>query len=228
MSYSFYKAISMRLRSYRKAKHLTLKDLSMALNKSLATVGKYETGEITADLETLIEWCRFLNVDLSTLLPSTHTIQDSNYIARYRNHFIDRLYIYYFKGGENRIHTCVIENNNLTLSSTLYFDITSIENIYHAPFVYSGAVRYTDTSTSFVFFNSAPPFDMLTINIPFIQNSSKYKFGPMTTITFFYQKVAIKVLASEHPVPDTSSLFDILQLTADDVRTIRKTNFFII
>ena len=228
MAFSFYETLGQRLRSYRKAKHLTLKDLSTALNKSLATVGKYETGEIVPDLETIVSWCRYLNVDLGSLLPSTYTLQDNNYITRYRNHFIDRLYLYYFKGGENKIHTCVIENDNLTLKSTLYYDVRSIEKIYQAPFIYNGSVRYSDTSTSFIFFNGAPPFDMLTFNMPFIQDNQGYRLGPLTTITFLHQKAAIKALASEHPVTDTALLCDILQLSATDIRDIRKTNFFII
>lgn len=49
---------------------------------------------------------------------------------RYKGHFADRLYVYWFKGGENRIHKSAIENDNSTFHSTFYFDIKSTQNIY--------------------------------------------------------------------------------------------------
>ena len=53
MDHSFYETLGLKLRTYRKAKQLTLSDLAKVLNKSLATVGKYEKGEISIDLEVL-------------------------------------------------------------------------------------------------------------------------------------------------------------------------------
>lgn len=228
MSTAFYRTLGAKLRSYRKTKHLTLKDLSTALNKSLATVGKYETGEIAPDLETLVTWCTYLNVDLGGLLPSTCTIQDSAYLNRYQNHFIDRLYIYYFKGGENKIHTCVIENDNQRLTAILYYDVKSVENIYESTFIYHGNVRYSDTATSFVFFNTEPPFDMLTFSIPFLQNNDGYRIGLFSTISFFYQRICTKAVASEYPIINLGFLCDTLQTTAKDVKEIRKANCFIL
>ncbi len=38
---------------------------------SIATISKYEKGEIAVALETLIDWCRYLNVVISSLLPGT-------------------------------------------------------------------------------------------------------------------------------------------------------------
>jgi len=198
------------------------------LNKSLSTVGKYETGEIAPDLETLVTWCKILNIDLGELIPSTHTLEDSAYMNRYRNHFIDRLYVYYYKGGENKIHTCVIENDNQTLKSKLYYDVKSIENIYEATFIYHGKVRYSDTATSFVFFNTEPPFDLLTFNIPFLQNNEGYRIGPFTTISFFYQRICTKAVASEQPIMNQSLLCDILKITVKDIKEMRKTNCFVL
>ena len=47
--------VGSRIRLYRKAKKLTLLALSQKIHKSKATLSKYETGDITIDIETLFD-----------------------------------------------------------------------------------------------------------------------------------------------------------------------------
>ena len=82
MDHSFYETLGLKLRTYRKAKQLTLSDLAKVLNKSLATVGKYEKGEISIDLEVLIDWCRYFEIDIASILPGTVEEEGSD-AARY-------------------------------------------------------------------------------------------------------------------------------------------------
>ena len=71
MSTSFYHDLGDKLKACRRAKKLTLQQIADVLGKSTSTVSKYENGEISIDLELLIQWCRFLNLDINTVLPST-------------------------------------------------------------------------------------------------------------------------------------------------------------
>ena len=59
--------IGARIRNYRKMKKMTLQQLADSIHKSRATVSKYETGEITLDIQTLYEISRALEVSLSQL-----------------------------------------------------------------------------------------------------------------------------------------------------------------
>ena len=59
--------IGSRIRNYRKMKGLTLQQLADTIHKSRATVSKYETGEITIDIETLYDISSALEVDLNRL-----------------------------------------------------------------------------------------------------------------------------------------------------------------
>lgn len=224
---SFYETLGTKLRTYRKARKITLTDLSKKLNKSLATVSKYETGEIAISLEILIDWCNYLNIDISTLFSNLCVPEKSNLDERYSNHFIDRLYIYWFKGGENKIHISAIENDNSTLNSTFYFDIKDTNNIYESDFVYSGKVSYSDTSISFCMKNICLPYDTLTLNIPTVSQNQAYKIGLLSTITFYYQPVAIKCLISQKPITDKSLLLKKLQLSQEEIKRIKSSNFFI-
>lgn len=228
MEQSFYKTLGLKLRTYRKAKQLTLNDLAKVLNKSLATVAKYEKGEISIDLEVLIDWCKFLNVDIATLLPGTLITKDDTHAARYEKHFIDRLYLYWYKGEEKKIHFHVIENDNISMKSTFYFDVRDQNNYYDSEFLYTGQVTYSDASTNFVYYNTAPPFDLLTFCMPVLVKEQYYKIGLVSTITFYYQPIALKTLASAVPITDMDFLLSKLQLTPQEVKEIKYNNVFII
>lgn len=57
-----------RIRLYRKAKKLTLLELSQKIHKSKATLSKYETGDITIDIETLFDIADVLGIKVQQLI----------------------------------------------------------------------------------------------------------------------------------------------------------------
>ena len=225
---SFYENLGRKLKAYRKAGNFTLLEVSKALNKSLPTVSKYEKGEIAIPLDVLVDLCSFFNLDISLLLPSTHVAKEHSQAERYRQNFIDRLYLYWYKGEDNKIHVSAIENDNSTLRSTFFFDIKEPADIYACSFIYTGSVTYSDTITNFEFKNTLPPYDILTFSVPTCAKEQEYKIGLLSTITFYYQNVAIKCYAAKEPVAEPRRLLDKLQLSAEELRRIRSSNFFIV
>ena len=226
MSTTLYQTLGARLRACRKARQITLQQLSKALNKSVATISKYETGEIAVDLEVLIDWCRFLNIDIASLLPGTQ--REAADSERYQKHYIDRLYLYSFMGHKNKIHFDVIENDNISKKSNFYLGVQDACDIYTCDFVYSGNVVYSDLSTSFVFFNTSPPFDMMTFSMPTLSENQNYKIGMLSSISFSYRNIAIKVLACRTPVSDQDFLMEKLLLTPNEIKDFKQFNFFIV
>lgn len=225
---SFYITIGAKLRAFRKARKITLAQLARSLNKSVSTVSKYETGEIAIDIELLIDFCKQLDIDIHSLLPDTRTSSKGPLTERYMKHFVDRLYIYWFKGGENKIHISAIENDNSTLSSTFYFDLKDVRNIYESDYIYTGFLSYSDTSIDYVFHSTVPPYDMLTLSIPTVSKEQTHRISLLTTITFYYQRVAIKCLTSQTPVTNMDFLAEKLQISQEEIKTLKSTNFFII
>ncbi|MEY8367710.1 helix-turn-helix transcriptional regulator [Anaerovoracaceae bacterium 42-11] len=224
MKNTLYENVGKRLRAHRKAQQITLKQLSAALGKSLATVSKYEKGEIAVDLEVLVDWCRYLNVDIGTLLPGTKETEVD--ASRYAGNFADRLYLYSYLGHKNKIHFDVIENDNETMQSTFYLNVADVNDLSTCSFIYSGKVIYSDISTSFVFFNTSPPFDMMTFNVPTLSEDQNHRIGMLSSITFSYRNIAIKVLVSRTPVTDKKFLMEKLLLSQEELKHIRAINFF--
>ena len=60
---SFSYHVGQRIKKYRKSRGYTIEQFSAMINKSKATVSKYENGTITIDVETLYDIARALDID---------------------------------------------------------------------------------------------------------------------------------------------------------------------
>lgn len=120
-----------------------------------------------------------------------------------KNFFEDILYIYWYNGEHNRIRSALIDNRSASRTkSILYYDIESTKNIDNSTFIYLGTMNYSDTGSVFVYTNSLPPFDKMTIRIPSFTRAQNYRFGLMTTLSYFYQNVATKIIAASKPLSE--------------------------
>ena len=218
------KQIGKKLRMLRKTRQITLSDLAGHLNKSVSTISKYEKGEIAVDLGLLLELCRFYNVSLSSLLPEGDIPEKAVDYSRYRDFFVDRFYVYALRKSDNVIHKCVVENDNETMTSNLYWGIASEEDYMDCKFLYVGNVYYSDYSTNYVFFNQMLPFDMITLNVPANNDGREDFYAIMTAVTIYYQCMASRALVSLEPVPD-SVLMEKLPLSSDDIKELKRTNY---
>lgn len=94
MQESFYKTLGQKLKAGRKMKGITLTELAEAVHRSPASLSKYENGEVNIAIDSLVEICTALNMDISELLPATYVDLQNADILKYKKHLIDRLYIY--------------------------------------------------------------------------------------------------------------------------------------
>ena len=60
--------LGQRIRHYRKQKHYSLAEFALLINKSKSSLSKYERGEVSIDVETLIIIAKNLDVHISQLL----------------------------------------------------------------------------------------------------------------------------------------------------------------
>ena len=57
-----------RIKKYRKSRGYTIEQFSAMINKSKATLSKYENGAITIDIETLYDIAQALDIDLKCFI----------------------------------------------------------------------------------------------------------------------------------------------------------------
>ena len=62
MDESVLKHVGQRIRLYRKSHHMSTEQLARMINKSKATVSKYESGQITVDVVTLFDIAQALEI----------------------------------------------------------------------------------------------------------------------------------------------------------------------
>lgn len=67
--------IGKQIRMYRKVQGLTLQQLADMIHKSRATMSKYETGEITLDVETLYDISSALRINMHQLTDYKPAVQ---------------------------------------------------------------------------------------------------------------------------------------------------------
>ena len=74
---SFSYHVGQRIKKYRKSRGYTIEQFSSMINKSKATLSKYENGTITIDIETLYEIAKALDIDMKCFIdyqpPVFHT-----------------------------------------------------------------------------------------------------------------------------------------------------------
>lgn len=154
--------IGSRIRSHRKACGMTLQQLADAIHKSRASVSKYETGEITLDIETLYDISAALEIDLNQLIdyrPPRPVLLPQAIISRGTSPFFqaDRLYFYFYDGRQNRLKDGVIHIHRSDDPSGLMDASLSISSVTpsgrSSEVFYTGKVLYSDMLIRFSFVN---------------------------------------------------------------------------
>lgn len=224
---NLYVDLGNRLRSFRKAKHITLQTLSKNVNRSVATLSKYETGEIAVGIDALVDICTYLDVDISLLLPSTLTTTSSEETASHPN-FRHQIFLYWYNRTDGRVREAVIENRKDSLDSILYFDSSLGKDYHQSNYLYTGTAYYTDASTEFLYTNVTTPHDKVFIRIPSFFKKTSQHVGIMSCITTYYQNATLKLLVLDKRVKDLESLKKDLIYSNEEIKTLRATNFFIV
>ena len=94
------KRLGENIRVYRRANRMTLSELADRINKSKATVGKYEQGAIALDMDTLYEIAAALKVSPFQLMVSLAPEKKEKGEPRLLG---ERRYLYLYDGRSSRI-----------------------------------------------------------------------------------------------------------------------------
>jgi transcriptional regulator with XRE-family HTH domain len=224
---NLYVDLGQRIRAFRKAKHITLQTLSKEVNRSIATLSKYETGEIAIGIDALVDICTYLGVDASMLLPSTLSVGNSEDIATHPN-FQHSIFLYWYNREDDMVREAVIENRKDSFESILYFDTAAGTDYHKSNYLYTGTAYYTDVSTEFLYTNVTSPHDKVFVRLPSFFKKEAQRTGIMSCVTTYYQNVTVKLVALETRIKDADSLKKDLIYSNEEIKTLRATNFFII
>lgn len=230
--------IGARIRNYRKARGMTLQQLADKIHKSRASVSKYETGEITLDIETLYEISAALGVDLNQLTdyrPAEKQLipAPSAYAGRSPFFQAERLYFYFYDGRYNRLKDGVIHIHKNDAREGNYEASLSISSVTptgrSSEVYYSGKVVYSDMLIRFSFVNQ---YNTLEEDLLYIFNPLElrdFTEGLLCGISSAdLMPCAFKCLVTLAPQETTESLKQHLLLTPKELRRWQKLNMLIV
>lgn len=229
--------IGKQIRMYRKVQGLTLQQLADRIHKSRASVSKYESGEITLDIETLYDISNALHINLNQLTdyqPVQETEETIVLSLEHKSPFFEarRLYFYFYDGRYNRLKDGIIDiypskeqpgDYNASLS------INAMTPNGRSSAYYTGKVLYSDMLIRFSFVNQ---YNKLEEDLLYIFNPLEirdFTEGLLCGISSAdLMPCAFKCLVTLTPQEPTEELHKRLLLTKKELQHWQKLNMLIV
>lgn len=230
--------VGRRIRMYRKSRRLTLQQLADRIHKSKSSVSKYETGEITLDIETLAEISKVLQVSIHQLTdyqPPSDTSAIHPASCRGISPFFRarRMYFYFYDGKSECLKDGIIdiresetEPGNYTADLSISVVMPSGRN---RGLFYSGKVVYSDMLIRFSFVNQYNPLeeDLLYIFNPL--EFRDYTDGLLCGISSAdLMPCAFKCLVTITPQEHTEELKKQLLFSKEELQRWQKFNMLLV
>lgn len=228
--------IGQKIRKYRKEKKMTIEDISVAINKSVSTVSKYESGAISIDIETLFDIAAALNVDISRLIdcpakPLVTTFPGNPFGTTC-------LYLYQYDGRVKKIVRSLIhlfyDELNDKINAIFYLNVPSFDEFNNCQYYYKGLVYNYDTVIHFILSNPYNPSGRVAITtvnpywLSHLDSMAKPFGGVLLGLSFSpFGPFATKVLLSKTPRVEDEEFKSLLQLSKEDFKKIKFYNFLI-
>ena len=225
--------IGAQIRLIRKKNKMTLSDLSKLINKNIATISKYEKGEIVIDIETLYEIAKALHVIPEQLLyyePSYTQKTEINGIPRFFCS-VSRFYSYAYDGRNNSITPCVFNILSKELDGSykvmMCMNFKSYENYKQCENTYNGYIRHFDAMTYISLVNRDTPMEEASIQILASYLDADTKFGLFNGFSSRpMMPIAIKMLFSKNILEHNAELMEKLKVSKNDIQMLKLYNMF--
>ena len=226
--------IGKRIRCFRQNRKMTLQELASAIYKSKATLSKYETGEISIDIDTLYNLADALHVRTEQLLyhrtaeseaPPEREISPTFF--RGLNHF----YAYYFDGRNGHLSRSVFDlYDQIGINKfriAMYMNYKDHQNYQQAENIYWGYIEHFDVLSLIELTHQDTPTEKSSIQILASFLDAETKWGLWNGVSSRpLMPVAVKMLFSKKPLKESTELIRNLKLSKEDIRRIKYYNMF--
>ncbi len=227
---NFSSKVGAKIRTYRKARKISLSELSAKINKSKGTISKYESGSIAIDIMTLYEIALFLQVDVAKLV---EYVDNEPIIPPkiFDNKLPSTLYMYH--SHHQKYYTSIInlgiKQENGNIPTTLYYKTSDSEaasikctNIYHGTLARSA----THLNFSLTNFHNKADILYLLFHIP-MEITEVYSGMLLGLQSSNMRPASTRVLLSDHPL-GKNCLEHNLKLSHKDWRKLKTGSCFTI
>ena len=220
--------IGERIKHYRKARRMTIDELSREIHKSKGSISKYENGQIAIDIATLFDLAAALHIKPESLIDYPVNLPKTNI---HRNPFgnADTIYMYHRKS--NTAYESVIkihqDSEASIIAATVYYIVKSNKYPYESECIYKGAMHCHDTVLCFTLQNDLNSIENLLINLRIPMK----RFETLTGILFglgantLIPECYVCTLSTV-PLQINEELKAALKIPKESIEAIKKRNVF--
>ena len=200
-SFSYF--VGQRIKKYRKSRGYTIEQFSAMINKSKATLSKYENGAITIDIETLYDIAQALDIDLKCFIDYQPPVFHQDAALPKNNYFNQSLaYMYYYDGRVRQMVRSLLRFSRAAdregIEVTLYLGVTSFSDPDRCQHLFTGEMKAYDTITHMVLTNQINEAEKMYICMLNPMSNRTPAIGLLSGIgsTPFFAPIALKALIS--------------------------------
>ena len=155
-SFSYF--VGQRIKKYRKSRGYTIEQFSAMINKSKATLSKYENGAITIDIETLYDIAQALEIDLKCFIDYQPPVFHQDASLPKNSYFNQSLaYMYHYDGRVRQMVRSLLRFSRAAdrdaIEVTLYLGVASFTDPDRCQHLFTGEMKAYDTITHMVLTN---------------------------------------------------------------------------
>ena len=212
------------IRKFRKAKGLSQENLAMAINKTPATIARYENGEIIPNAEQIYLICNELGIYEYELFNNTRKITNTeNIINPFNTNMLYIYYIAYYPKSKK------YDKAKFRLKLTQKPDLCRVDFMeYKQEYVYlSGYLQADHHMAVFVFENYKENnlrFELSHIILNIVNGTDKLMLGTFHCTNGEYTPSIRKCIVSKNDIEFTDDLLDKLKITEAEKESLDKHN----
>lgn len=224
----YSRMIGRNIRIYRRASRMTLEALAARIHKSKATVGKYEQGSISVDMDTLCEIAAVLRISPAQLL--TDTVPEKQDGSAEPTLSGQRSYLYLYDGRTSRIvKSLLISAEEPSEEVSLFYDIASFDEPQRCRALYYGHRQTHDFVTNYLLDNRSNDVEHVFLCVIRSLDFPTCSTGLLSGISSrMFLPACAKCILSSEPLPEHAQLRSSLLLTKEDIKLTRRYNMFMV
>lgn len=212
------------IRKFRKAKGLSQENLAMAINKTPATIARYENGEIIPNAEQIYLICNELGIYEYELFNNTRKITNTeNCINPFNTDILYIYYIAYYPKSKK------YDKAKFRLKLTQKPDLCRVDFMeYKQEYIYlSGYLQVDHHMAVFVFENYKENnlrFELSHIILNIVNGTDKLMLGTFHCTNGEYTPSIRKCIVSKNDIEFTDDLLDKLKITEAEKENLNEHN----
>ena len=227
--------IGNRIKFYRTRQNMSQDQLAAKIFKSKSTLSKYESGQISMDVDTLYRLACALEVEMSQLVDySIPTVERELPLSRNPFNTAEKIYMYYYDGRSNKITRTMLQFNHAYRNGNAtpclcYMDVPNFEEYSNCRYFYTGSVLQHEMVSYIILNNQFNHTDRISISVlnPF-QPTQPIR-GIMMALSFNpITPFAVKCLLSPMELPEVVLKKEDLVMSKDDMKEFKRLNMLLL